>query len=106
MLLAVSSSTVRNWIKDETIPYIELPRKSGSRTRAQYRIPLQGLLNTLAGNYDLAGALARLDDAQIAGDAYAEMRQGTRREDGSAEPREVSRADPGEICELSNGRSG
>jgi excisionase family DNA binding protein len=56
-LLAVTDTTVRNWIKGEAIPYIELP---STGTRKRYRIPLQGLLNTLAGNYDLASDLDHL----------------------------------------------
>lgn len=56
-LLAVTDTTVRNWIKNDAIPYIELP-PTGSRRR--YRIPLQGLLNTLSGNYDLASDLEHL----------------------------------------------
>jgi len=59
-LLAVSSSTVRNWINDEAIPYVVLP---GGTERRQYRIPLQGLLNTLSGNYDLAAELRRVEEA-------------------------------------------
>ena len=108
LLLAVSSSTVRNWIKDGTIPYIELPKKRASRARAQYRIPLQGLLNTLSGNYDLAGSLARLDKAgtELTPEALGEMRRGARREGGSGKPGEVDGADPGEIFGLSSGRSG
>jgi excisionase family DNA binding protein len=57
-LLAVTDTTVRNWIKSDAIPYIELP-SSGSRKR--YRIPLQGLLNTLAGNYDLGADVGHLN---------------------------------------------
>jgi excisionase family DNA binding protein len=76
-LLAVSDSTVRNWIKDETIPFVELP-PTGRRRR--YRIPLQGLLNTLSGNYDLAGELESLSEmsseAAAQGiDIRAELRQ-------------------------------
>jgi excisionase family DNA binding protein len=59
-LLSVADTTVRNWIKKDAIPYIVLP---GSETRKQYRIPLQALLTSLAGNYDLASDLRRLDTA-------------------------------------------
>ncbi len=57
-LLDVTDTTIRNWIRKDAIPYIELP---GGATRKQYKIPLQGLLNTLAGNYDLASDLQHLD---------------------------------------------
>jgi excisionase family DNA binding protein len=106
-LLAVSASTIRNWIKRDTIPYIELPKKSAGNTRGQYRIPLQGLLNTLSGNYDLGAALTRLDQAgtELTDEAYAEMRRGTRRESGTTRPTEVDGADPGDIFEHANARS-
>lgn len=59
-LLKVSQRTILNWIHAETIPYIQLP-STGARN--DYRIPLQGLLSSLAGNYDLAGELRKLDAA-------------------------------------------
>jgi excisionase family DNA binding protein len=61
-LLSVTDTTIRNWIKQDAIPYIELPGGE-ARQRKQYRIPLQGLLNTLAGNYDLAADLRQIDAA-------------------------------------------
>jgi excisionase family DNA binding protein len=57
-LLNVSTSTVHNWIKSGTIPYIELPKTDGRR--ADYRIPLKGLVASLSGNYDLSADLAEL----------------------------------------------
>jgi excisionase family DNA binding protein len=59
-LLAVSDTTVRNWIKNDAIPYIELP---GGTERKRYRIPLQGLLTSLVGNYDLASDIEYLQTA-------------------------------------------
>jgi excisionase family DNA binding protein len=59
-LLKVSSRTILNWIKGERIPYIQLPPNGG---RNEYRIPLQGLLSSLSGTYDLAGELRELDEA-------------------------------------------
>jgi excisionase family DNA binding protein len=52
-LLAVSHETVRKWIARGTIPYIVLPHDADA-TRNEYRIPLQGLLTCLSGNYDLS----------------------------------------------------
>lgn len=62
-LLKVSSRTILNWIGAETIPYVQLPSNGG---RNEYRIPLQGLLSSLSGNYDLAGELRQLDAAASA----------------------------------------
>jgi len=56
-LLRVSISTIHNWIKADKIPYIQLP---GGEERAKYLIPLQGLIGSLGGNYDLAGSLQAL----------------------------------------------
>lgn len=53
-LLNVSDRTIRRWINDEKIPFLELP--SGG-----YRIPQGALLASLRGNYDLAGELRELD---------------------------------------------
>lgn len=65
-LLHVSTSTIHNWIKNDAIPYIELPKTEGHRT--EYRIPLQGLIASLSGNYDLATDLTALvNSAQEAG---------------------------------------
>jgi excisionase family DNA binding protein len=62
-MLAVSPSTIRNWIDNDTIPYVELP-PTGQRRR--FRIPLQGLLNSLSGNYDLAEELREIDEGLAA----------------------------------------
>jgi excisionase family DNA binding protein len=59
-LLKVSSRTILNWISADAIPYVQLP-STGDRN--EYRIPLQGLLSSLSGNYDLAGELRQLDAA-------------------------------------------
>ena len=50
-LLNVDIRTIHSWIAREQIPYIELP--SGGK-KPSYRIPLQGLISSLSGNYDLA----------------------------------------------------
>jgi excisionase family DNA binding protein len=69
VMLRVSDATIRNWIAAESIPYIQLPPV---RQRKQYRIPLQGLLASLEGNYDLRGALqeqnARMREADLSED--------------------------------------
>jgi excisionase family DNA binding protein len=62
-LLNVSPRTILNWIEEGSIPYIELPSR---RSRKEYRIPLQALLQSLRGNYDLASELRELDDATAA----------------------------------------
>ena len=49
-LLRVSSSTVNNWIREGLVPYIELPN-SGSKP--SHRLPLNALLQSLSGNFDL-----------------------------------------------------
>jgi excisionase family DNA binding protein len=59
-MLAVSSETVRSWIDKGSIPHIVLPQ---SGTRREFRIPLQGLLSCLSGNYDLAAELESLNEA-------------------------------------------
>jgi excisionase family DNA binding protein len=51
-LLAVDRQTVRNWIDRKLVPYIVLPHEEGGRQ--EYRIPLQGLLTSLTGTYDLS----------------------------------------------------
>jgi excisionase family DNA binding protein len=68
-MLRVSDGTIRNWITAGSIPYIRLPPVG---QRKQYRIPLQGLLGSLEGNYDLRGALqeqnARVRAARLSED--------------------------------------
>jgi excisionase family DNA binding protein len=68
-MLRVSDATIRNWIAAGSIPYIQLPPAG---QRKQYRIPLQGLLASLEGNYDLRGALseqnARMRQADLSED--------------------------------------
>ncbi len=54
-MLSVSPRTVHNWIKEGTVPYIELP---GRGERRAYRIPIEGLAESLSGNYDLRAHLA------------------------------------------------
>jgi excisionase family DNA binding protein len=53
-MLRVSQRTVNNWIRNEAIPYVALPQNGSKR---EYRIPLNGLLNSLSGTYDLASQL-------------------------------------------------
>lgn len=50
-LLRVEPRTVLNWIKEDRIPYVELP---GGGDRRTYRIPLGALLSSLSGTFDLA----------------------------------------------------
>jgi excisionase family DNA binding protein len=68
-MLRVSNGTIRNWIAAGRIPYIQLPPVG---QRKQYRIPRQGLLGSLEGNYDLRGPLqqqnARMRDAGLSED--------------------------------------
>jgi len=68
-MLRVSHGTIRNWIAAESVPYIQLPPVG---KRKQHRIPLQGLLSSLEGNYDLRGALqeqnARMRKANLSED--------------------------------------
>ena len=68
-MLRVSDGTIRNWIAAGSIPYIQLPPVG---QRRQYRIPLQGLLGSLEGNYDLREALqeqnARMREANLTED--------------------------------------
>jgi excisionase family DNA binding protein len=54
-LLSVSDRTIRRWIETEKVPYLKLPGGG-------YRIPQVQLLESLRGNYDLAGELAELDE--------------------------------------------
>ena len=61
-LLAVSRETVRGWIKQDAIPYIVLPHRTDA-TRHAYRIPLQALLTSLSGNYDLSRDLEIIREA-------------------------------------------
>jgi excisionase family DNA binding protein len=60
-LLHVEVGTVHSWIKKGTIPYIELP---SAGAKPSYRIPLQGLLDSLSGTYDLSADLASLYGGQ------------------------------------------
>jgi excisionase family DNA binding protein len=68
-MLRVSDGTIRNWIAAGSIPYIQLPPVG---QRKQYRIPLQGLLSSLEGNYDLRDGLqqqnARMREANLSED--------------------------------------
>src|SRR5438105_807028 len=73
-LLGVSTSTVRGWIKRGSIPYLKLP---GTEERSTYRIPLDGLISSLSGNYDLAAAIRAADEkvgeAQLTADDLTEI---------------------------------
>lgn len=55
-LLRVTDTTVRRWIADGKIPYLELPGGAG------YRIPQLSLLASLSGNFDLAKVSQEFDD--------------------------------------------
>lgn len=59
-LLNVSSQTILNWIRDDAVPYMQLPTAG---KRREYRIPLRGLLQSLSGNYDLDAELDELLEA-------------------------------------------
>lgn len=65
-LLRVSDATVRNWIDAKCIPYVKLP--SPTAGRKQYRIPMQALLSSLEGTYDLQDALAEQNARMRAAD--------------------------------------
>jgi excisionase family DNA binding protein len=98
-LLAVSDTTVRNWIARRTIPYIQLPETGA---RAQYRIPLQGLLSSLGGNYDLAGDLKAIEEALDSPSPRAALREADattgRRRPRRGKPRqELEDVDPEDI---------
>jgi hypothetical protein len=58
-LLQVTPHTITNWIKDDLVPYVELPSNGGKKT---YRLPLNALLQTLSGNYDLLPAIKVVDE--------------------------------------------
>jgi excisionase family DNA binding protein len=62
-MLTVSRCTVLRWIDAGSIPYLEMPAADGG---VQYRIPLQGLLSSLASLYDIEGDLRRADAASRA----------------------------------------
>lgn len=49
-LLNVSARTVTNWIRRDRVPYVRLPG-------GEYRLPLDPLLDSLAGTYDLRADL-------------------------------------------------
>ena len=70
-MLSVSPRTVLNWIRDDAIPYVELPSRGDQRH--EYRIPLHGLLRSLSGNYDLAAEFRGADD--VVGDGSADLPQ-------------------------------
>jgi excisionase family DNA binding protein len=57
-LLRVDPTTVTNWIKHGLVPYIELP----SNERKTYRLPLNALIQSLAGNYDLQPHVATAEE--------------------------------------------
>lgn len=49
-LLNVSPRTVTNWIRAERVPYVRLPG-------GEYRVPREGLLESLSGTYEVREAL-------------------------------------------------
>jgi excisionase family DNA binding protein len=84
-LLRVSTSTIHNWIQAGSIPYIKLP-ESGAGKRADYRIPLRGLIASLNSNYDLAGDLDEL--ASVAREQGIDADQAVALAGGEADPRD------------------
>jgi len=70
-LLNVSSKTILNWIGEDRIPYVRLP---GGQERAQYRIPLDGLVASLSGTFDLGAAL-RAGEEHVSSLSSSEVRQ-------------------------------
>lgn len=56
-ILNVDVRTIHTWIAKQSIPYLELPTNG---TKRSYRIPLQGLLSSLSGTYDLAADIDAL----------------------------------------------
>lgn len=62
-LLRVNPRTVLNWIREDRIPYVELP---GGGARREYRIPLDALLSSLAGTFNLAEAIRDWDQRAAA----------------------------------------
>ncbi|MGH2950569.1 MAG: helix-turn-helix domain-containing protein [Solirubrobacterales bacterium] len=45
-LLNVTPRTVTNWIRADRVPYVRLPG-------GEYRLPLDGLLDSVSGSYDI-----------------------------------------------------
>jgi excisionase family DNA binding protein len=69
-LLNVSPRTVTNWIRADRVPYVRLPG-------GEYRLPVEGLLESLSGTHDLRAQLegaAELD----AGTAARKRMEGKR----------------------------
>jgi len=65
-LLRVSPHTVTNWIREERVPYVELPAADGGRKT--YRLPLGALIQSLSGNYDLMPDIEAANRASAAAD--------------------------------------
>lgn len=63
--LAVSERTILSWIQRESVPFVELPNGGG---RPSYRIPLQGLISSLSGNYDLEADFSALAAGAVESD--------------------------------------
>lgn len=61
-LLNVSSPTILNWIDKGAIPFIQLPAPGGQRRK--FRIPLDGLLESLGGSYDITDDLIETPDQE------------------------------------------
>ena len=53
-LLHVSPRTVTNWVRAGRVPFVRLPG-------GEYRLPLEGLLDSLSGTFDLKAELDALD---------------------------------------------
>lgn len=69
-LLRVDSSTINGWINKGLVPYIELP---SAGERKSYRLPLNALLQSLAGNYDLQPHVTTVDKKVAATPARDEV---------------------------------
>lgn len=69
-LLNVTPRTVTNWIRADRVPYVRLPG-------GEYRLPLDGLLDSLSGPYDLRSpienALELAEGAQARAAAAAKL---------------------------------
>src|ERR671918_601565 len=64
-LLNVTPRTVTNWIRADRVPYVRLPG-------GEYRLPLDGLLDSLSGTHDMRAEFA--DVAELDAGAAARAR--------------------------------
>ena len=104
-LLAVSSSTIRNWIDRRSDP-LHRTALDGRTTPLSHPAPRAA--RRAVGDYDLAATLQQLDKAsgELANNTHQELRRGrSRRPSRNSRPREMDSADPGDIFEHSEARS-